>query len=97
MMHSDYYYELVIYRNDNNADMHLSVSSSNNYVLTFQSIKTSNTIIYEDLVTMEKYQTVYPIALNSIYTLTREAAYRNSLYLDFTVNTGGDHRQYLEF
>ena len=46
---------------------------------------------------MNKYQTVYPIVLNHIYILTREANVINSLYLSFTVNKAGTAWQYFEF
>jgi len=35
---------------------------------------------------MDKYTSVYPISLITIYTLTREATALNSLYLEFRMN-----------
>ena len=51
----------------------------------------------QDFLLVEKYQSVYPITLNSIYTLTREAAATNSLYLSFSSSVAGTAYTYFEF
>jgi len=54
-------------------------------------------VTYYDYFDFYKYKNVYPCALNSIYTLTKEAAANNSLYIDFTLSTNGTNFNYFEF
>jgi hypothetical protein len=50
---------------------------------------------YLDIVPVRNYLSTSPFTLNSIYTLTREAAVTNSLLLDFTVNLATSSVYYL--
>lgn len=91
-------YEFVIYRNNNGASMSLTLNSGN-FWATIQSLNTqaSYNVIYQDFVLVRKYQSVYPITLSSIYTLTKEASATNSLYLSFVVNAAGSAFQVMDF
>lgn len=53
--------------------------------------------MFYDILAHYKYNSVYPITLNKIYILTREAAILNSLYIDFSVANLGNGASYLEF
>lgn len=80
--------------------MYLTTPTADYFIATIQTIKdSSNAIANQDFVTVQKYQYVNPFTLNSIYLLTREAAATNSLYIVFTVITGGasNHSHYFEF
>jgi hypothetical protein len=46
----------------------------------------SPSILYLTSIPVLNYLNTYPIGLNNIYILTREAAAINSLYVDFTIN-----------
>ena len=95
----DFYYEIAIYRNNNGASMGLTLSSSAYFWAAIQSLNTLNsyTKINQDFLLANKYQSVFPITLNSIYTLTNEASATNSLYISFTLNTAGVAYQIMEF
>lgn len=71
-MSPDMTYEIAIYRNNNGASMSLTLNSAN-FFATIQSLNTHNsyTVIYQDFLLVRKYQSVYPITLSSIYTLTK--------------------------
>lgn len=68
----DYYYEIAIYRNNNGASMGLTLNTNAYFWATIQSLNTLNsyTVINQDFLLAKKYQSVFPITLNSIYTLT---------------------------
>lgn len=95
----DYYYEIAIYRNNNGAAMGLTLSSSNYFWATVQTVNTHNsyTVINQDFLLVNKYQAVLPVSLNSIYILTSEASATNSLYISFTVTAAGAAYQTMEF
>ena len=52
--------------------MRLSLNA-NSFMATVQTVTSqgSNTLRYRDFIYMTKYQSVYPITLSSIYTLTK--------------------------
>lgn len=79
--------------------MSLALSASNFFLARISSVDStgSSNVINRDYVLINKYQTTFPISLNSIYTLTMEASATNSLYIDFSVNTAGVSYQYMEF
>ncbi len=79
--------------------MSLALSSSNTFFAKISSVDStgSTNVINRDFVLINKYQSTFPITLNSIYTLTMEASATNSLYIDFSVNTAGVAYQYMEF
>lgn len=79
--------------------MGLTLSSDDYFTAKIQSLNTLNsyTKINQDFFLVTKYQSVFPITLNSIYTLTTEASATNSLYISFTLNTAGVAYQIMEF
>lgn len=80
--------------------MGLSLTSSANYFwAAIETVNTHNsyTVVNRDYLLYNRYQAVFPIVLNSIYTLTYEASATNSLYISFTVNTAGVAYQVMEF
>lgn len=83
-----YFYELIIYKNTGSGSSLISIPSSSSYIMQVKTIDaySGGSILYFSTIPILKYQTVYPITLNSIYILTREAAAINSLYIDFTMN-----------
>ena len=93
-----YFYELAIYRNNNGANAYLTADTGA-YQLIVESIDalSSYTVVNRDYIQAYQYQAVYPIVLNSIYTLTWQAGVLNSLYLDLTVSATTSAFQYLEF
>lgn len=95
----DFYYEITIYRNNNGAAMGLTLSSSNYFWARVQTVNTHNsyTVINQDFLLANKYQSVQPITLNHIYILTNEASATNSLYISYTVNAAGVAYQTMEF
>lgn len=98
----DFYYEFVIYANNNASTMNFNLNPNNYFWAQVNSVSTlssySNSVIpNQNFILINKYQTVYPISLNSIYILTREASATNSLFLSFTVNVVGVAYQYMEF
>ena len=66
-------------------------------VLQTLSTLNSYTVVNQDYLLMEKYQAEYALTLNSIYTLTKEAAATNSLYIQFTSSITGTAFTYFEF
>jgi hypothetical protein len=68
----DYYYEIAIYRNDNGAAMGLTLNTNAYFWAIIQTLNTlsSYSVINQDFVLANRYQSVYPIVLNTIYTLT---------------------------
>jgi hypothetical protein len=60
-------------------------------------VTNAETVTFYDYFDFYKYKNVYPCVLNSIYTLTREAAANNSLYIDFTLSINGTNFNYFEF
>lgn len=71
--------------------MGLTISSSNYFWAKVHTVDrlSSYNVINQDFLLVRNYKNVYPIVLNTIYTLTREGSATNSLYLSFTVNTAG--------
>lgn len=98
-MNPSYYYEITIYRNNNGAQAYLTANTGDTFHALVRTVPTlsSYTVVNEDYLLVERYRSVYPIVLNHIYTLTREAAAMNSLYVSFRVNTGGSAFMFLEF
>ncbi len=88
IMKPNFYYEFIVYRNGGSGSSLLSVSSSSSYVLqvwTVDAYDNSGTTLYHSNVPYLNPLNVYPITLNRIYILTREAAAVNSLYVDFNI------------
>jgi hypothetical protein len=65
-----------------------------NMALSTVTVLSSETIANYDYVSYYKYKNVYPIVLNSIYILNKEASAINSLYLSYTVNIAGSTFNY---
>ena len=83
-----YYYELIIYKNVGSGSSLISIPSASSYIMQVKTVNaySSGSILYLNSIPVLNYLNVYPMTLNSIYTLTREAAATNSLYIDFTIN-----------
>ena len=61
------------------------------------STHNSYTVVNQDYLLVDRYLNIYPITLGHIYTLTREAAATNSLYISFTTTKAGTAFTYFEF
>lgn len=97
-MTANYYYEIVIYRNDVDQSMMLPKPSGDNTKMTIVTvINDTGTIANEDIINIEKYQQMQTISLNKIYILTKEAGAINSLYIDFTPSFAGVASSIFEF
>jgi hypothetical protein len=89
-------YELTILNMDNSNTSLFGVPSTSTYNVDFTSYA-GTTAIYSNRLIMRRYQQVYPIALNQMYILTKEAGVANSLCLQFVINTAGSSAQEIEF
>ena len=97
-MSPDYYYEITIYRNNIGAHSFLTASTSDRFHAVVRTLPgLSSSAANKDYLLVERYRGVYTIVLNHIYTLTREAAATNSLYVSFRVNAAGSSFNYFEF
>lgn len=92
-----YYYDFIIYLNAGSATNYLSTITTTPYIFQVSTLNayTGGTILYNNYIPVDKYQTVYPITLSSIYILTQEAAAVNSLYLNLVVNQASSTVFYL--
>ena len=78
--------------------MRIATPSSNNYLMTIQTVKSSsNDIANQDIARVERYLQYHPVDLLDMYTLTKEAASLNSLYINFDIDLDGTNPHYLEF
>ena len=82
-----FYYDFIVYINAGSSSPFITANSNSNYHIQVWSCKafSSPTILFYDIIPYENFINVYPITLNSIYILTREAAIVNSLYVDFSI------------
>lgn len=82
------HYQIIIYKNTGSGSSLIAIPSAASYIAQIGTINaySSGTLQYYDYVPVLNYLNIYPISLSSIYTLTREAAAINSLYLSFTIN-----------
>jgi hypothetical protein len=101
IMSPNYYYEFIVYSNQGSGSSLISVPAATNYIMQVGTINaySGGTVQYYDWVVVNSYLNLYPITLNSIYILTREAAAVNSLYLSFSIGftMSSSNSFYLEF
>jgi hypothetical protein len=93
----NFYYDFIIYSNAGSGSPYLSTQSASTYIMTIQSVVgySGPTTNFLDYVPVNKYNTVYPITLNHLHVLTREAGALNSLLICFTVGVATTTDYYL--
>ena len=95
-----FYYDFIVYVNAGSSSPFITANSAayyNQLVWSGKGYTNANfNTMYFDAVDVFTYQSVYPIVLNSIYTLSREAATVNSLFVDFTVKVATTSAYLLE-
>jgi hypothetical protein len=95
----NYFYDFIIYFNAGASANLITTVTTTPYIFQVATCNaySGGSIQYNNYITVDKYQAVYPIVLNNIHILTQEAAAINSLFLNLVLNQATTTVYYLEF